>query len=264
MKLVDRNDLLDAIEEADLVLVGVGEEWGVSFDDMLKDAFFAEKFSMLPDDTQRNRFVPFLQREYLKEFRNDELKTAYANLFELVRNKNYYIISMNKDRYPMLMGFREDRMVYPCGGYIQMQCDDGCEDKLFATDNCDTIMDSVFGVNEFDSMKMHVCPVCGKELVFNNIEALKYIEGGYMTDWERYMKWLQGTVNKKLCLIELGVSMRFPSVIRWPFEKTTFYNQKAKFFRIHHSLSQAAENIGDRCFTSNENSVSYMANIFVS
>ena len=36
MKLDNKQILTDAVKEADLVLIGIGEEWGVTFDDMLK------------------------------------------------------------------------------------------------------------------------------------------------------------------------------------------------------------------------------------
>ena len=68
------------------------------------------------------------------------------------------------------------------------------------------------------------------------MEAMKYCEGGYLEQWEAYMKFLQKTINRKLCILELGVSMRFPGVIRNAFEKTAYYNQKAKMFRIHQRM----------------------------
>ena len=66
--------------------------------------------------------------------------------------------------------------------------------------------------------------------------------------WQIYNKWLQGTINKKLCILELGVGMRFPTVIRWPFEKVTYFNQKATLFRVHSKLYQITEEIKDRSF----------------
>ncbi len=264
MKLENEQILIDAIKDADLVLIGIGEEWGVSFEEMLKDVDFSKDFSKFETEEQRNSLVPILQREYLKEIHDPQLKAAYANLLELVKDKNYFLLSMNQDRYPALSGFNEERMVFPCGGYTRLQCDIGCTDELHDSAICDEIYQKIHEDMDIEGLAMPVCEKCGKELVFNNVKAVKYLEAGYLPTWERYMKWLQGTVNKKLCLVELGVSMRFPSVIRWPFEKTTFYNQKAKFFRIHHSLSQAAENIGDRCYTYDENSVAYMAKLFVS
>ena len=65
-------------------------------------------------------------------------------------------------------------------------------------------------------------------------------------NWQMYMKWLQGSVNKKLCVIEAGAGMSLPSVIRWPFEKTVYYNQKAFLYRIHHTFHQINHEIAER------------------
>lgn len=265
MKLDNRNVLTDAVKEADFLLLGIGEEWGISFDEMRKETFFESVYADLPEEEWKEKFVPVLQREYLKEWRSEDLKRAYDNLYQLVKDKNYFLLSMNKDRYPVMSGFKKDRCVFPCGGYEWFQCDLGCTEELM---EAGTVSDGIYQMlqveHDLSAIQMPVCPHCKKEMVYNNIEAAKYVEKGYLTDWERYMKWLQGTLNKKLCLLELGVSMRFPSVIRWPFEKTVYYNQKAKMFRIHHSLSQSMETIGDRCYSCGENSVVYMSNLFVS
>lgn len=265
MKLENKQVLIDAVENADLVLIGIGEEWGISFDEMLKEQSFAKNYGKLTDEEEKNRFVPLLQREYLKDIHNETLKNAYDNLLQLVKDKNYFLISMNKDRFPVMIGFKKEKCVFPCGGYEMLQCDHGCEEKLMdASSELDEIYQIMDQKKQASGLQMPLCPVCGKEMVFNNIEAVRYLEKGYLPAWEYYMKWLQGTVNKRLCLLELGVSLRFPSVIRWPFEKTTFYNQKAEMFRIHHSLSQTMENISDRCYSCSENSMTYLSNLFVS
>ena len=78
------------------------------------------------------------------------------------------------------------------------------------------------------------------------------------------MKFLQKTINRKLCILELGVSMRFPGVIRNAFEKTAYYNQKAKMFRIHQTLADVPQNMEQKVYAKYENSVAYIANLFVS
>lgn len=265
MKLNDKQILIDAVRDSEMVLIGVGEEWGVSFEQMMQETAFAENVSKLTDDDMKNRLVPVLQREYLKQIHEEKLQKAYDNLVRLIKDKNYFVVSMNKDRYPVLAGLKEEKCVFPCGGYDLFQCDAGCTDELTdASAWSDEIYERINCGKDPAEIFMPKCQKCGNDTVYNNIEAMKYVEAGYLPAWEYYRKWLQGTVNKKLCLIEMGVSLRFPSVIRWAFEKTAYYNQKAKMFRIHHSLSQPAENISGRCYSCDENSVAYMANLFVS
>lgn len=265
MKLEEKQILIDCARNADLLLVGIGEEWGVSFEEMLKEESFAKNYAKLIEEKDKEQFVPVLQREYLQKFHDEKLKKAYENLYELIEGKNYFLISMNKDRYPEIAGLNRKKCVFPCGGYEMFQCDMGCTDELIpAADVSEKIYQEINQAQTIGQLQMPLCPHCGNPMVYNNLETVKYLEQGYLSDWEYYMQWLQGTVNKRLCLIELGVSMKFPSVIRWPFEKTTYYNQKSKMFRIHHALSQSAEGIQDRCYSCMENSVDYMANLFVS
>lgn len=265
MKLEKNEEIIDFVKEADLVLIGIGEEWGISFDEMAKAPFFAGNLQKMGSEEERDGLVPYLQREYLKMCRNEKLSRAYKNLFSLSGDKDYFLVSMNKDRFPVEMGFKEDRCVFPCGNYKYLQCDKGCSGNLLdASDIAEHIYGQICRNKDFEKIKMPRCRSCGAALVFNNIEAEKYVEAGYLEAWDCYMKWLQKTVNRKLCILELGVGLRFPSVIRWPFEKTTFYNRKAQMFRIHRSLSQSAEKIQDRCYSREEDSVTYMANLFVS
>ena len=95
--------------------------------------------------------------------------------------------------------------------------------------------------------------------VYNNILCEQnYIEEGYQNQWEKYTKWLQTTLNKKLCILELGVELNLPGIIRWPFEKVAFYNQKASFFRINASLYQMTEELSDKGISIAMNAVYFL------
>ena len=74
------------------------------------------------------------------------------------------------------------------------------------------------------------------------------------------MKWLQGTLNKKVLILEIGVNMEYPSIIRWPFEKTAYLNQKANFIRINESLPQLTEELKDKGISINVNGIEWLFN----
>ena len=97
------------------------------------------------------------------------------------------------------------------------------------------------------------CTKCNKMMQPNVVNYDYYDETGYLEKWDRYTKWLQGTVNRKLCILELGVGLQYPTVIRWPNEKIVTYNNKAYMFRIHNKLSQLSEGIGERAKSVAEN-----------
>ena len=100
---------------------------------------------------------------------------------------------------------------------------------------------------------MKVCPNCKKMMQPNIVSYNYYDETGYLDKWSRYTKWLQGTVNKKLCILELGVGLAYPTVIRWPNEKIVTYNNNSFMFRVHDKLYQLSEGIGERAKSVAEN-----------
>ena len=108
---------------------------------------------------------------------------------------------------------------------------------------------------------MGTCPECGAPLVLNNIYAENYNENGYLDQWNLYRKWLQRTLNHRLLILELGVGMRFPTVIRWPFEKTAFFNQKAYFYRVNENLYQLTKELSGKGYGISKDAVAWLAQL---
>ena len=81
--------------------------------------------------------------------------------------------------------------------------------------------------------KERIVAPCGSDAAGNVVTDEEYDESMYLPQWEVYTKWLQNTLNHKLCILELGVGFAYPSVIRFPFEKIAYFNQKARLVRVH-------------------------------
>ncbi len=75
------------------------------------------------------------------------------------------------------------------------------------------------------------------------------VQCAHLPRWETYMKWLQGTLHRRLLVLELGVGLRYPQVIRFPFEKIVYLNQQAEFIRVHDKLFQLPEQISGRAIS---------------
>ena len=203
--------------------------------------------------------VPFLEKAYLEDEKEAETVQAYRNLHELVKDKNYFIVTTCIDGYIENAGFDLEKVVEPCGNYLKLQCSEKCTSELWDSESYIYEIKKKLEQSEaLKGMERPVCPHCGKPLVFNNIVNENYVEEGYLSQWETYTKWLQGTVNKKLCILELGVGMNLPNIIRWPFEKVAFYNQKASFFRINEKLYQLTEEIGEKGISIEGNARDYL------
>ncbi len=257
--------LFENIKEAELVLVGIGEEFEEDIPEMKEDLVFSQALHKIEEKKELMWMMPYVKRVYEDLHRTDKTEKAYKALEDLLEGKNYFIVSTRTDDYIYQTGLVKEKTVTPCGGYGFSHCVDGCQKKLYESDR--KTMENIYdcftkGIN-LDSVRRPLCPDCGKDLVFNSIEYAGYLEEGYLAQWDKYKKWLQGTVNKKLCILELGVGMRFPTVIRWPFEKVVFFNQKANIFRIHSKLYQLTEEIKDRGYKIEKKPMDFLINGFV-
>lgn len=228
--------IISKITEAEFILVGLGEEL-----DLIRQ--FKEDKCVLADADKS--LAPFFKKNMLDKMQHQN-KKIYENLAKCLKDKNYFIVSECLDGTIRNSTLNKKRIVEPCGNYERMQCSEKCTSDLY--DLPQEFLDRLKeNIQEEDINNMQpICPHCKKPLVFNNVEAENYVEEGYSEQWMLYKKWLQGTVNTNVCILELGVGMKYPTVIRWPFEKIAFFNQKAEMFRVHSRLYQMAEEIKDR------------------
>lgn len=255
--------LLEKIEDAQVVLIGIGEEFNEDFGDI---AGFPEIVSALEEvDTNQalEWVVPFLEKLYLEQNKNGKRIEAYQKLYELVKDKNYFVVTTCIDENIKKAGFDKGKIVEPCGNYEMLQCSEKCSSNLYPSKEFLQLVKQALadGVG-LDSLERLTCPECGRPLVFNNILCENnYVEEGYKPQWENYTKWLQLTLNKKLCVLELGVGMNLPNIIRWPFEKIAFYNQKSSFFRINGTLYQMTRDLNDKGISVEMNALDFLCDL---
>lgn len=240
--------LLKSIEEADKVLIGIGEEFQYDWSALVQDHRYQEIETEIEENKDHLWINPFLQKMILLRSLQDKWKTAYGNLRKMIEGKDYFILSLCMDDYVYGAGLDEERIVTPCGGFRKMQCDQNCSHELVEIPEAGyaEVMRYYRGEIPLESLKEPICANCGSALRFNQLGVTKYAEEGYLDSWNKYTRWLQTTVNRSLCVVELGVGMEYPAVVRFPFEKIVFYNQKARLYRIHSQLYQVGEKISGR------------------
>lgn len=252
--------LSEKIADADMVLVGIGEEFNEDFGDIGRFPHLMSALEEVDVDQTLEWIVPFLEHRFLTEHKDGRLVEAYRNLCELIKDKNYFVITTCIDENIKKAAFDRERLVEPCGNHEMLQCSEKCCGRLYPSGEfSDLVNQAIWDGVGLDSLEIPRCPVCGKPLAYNNILCEQnYVEDGYQGQWEKYTKWLQRTLNKKLCVLELGVELNLPNIIRWPFEKVAFYNQKASFFRINSSSYQMTEELGDKGISIGVNAVEFL------
>ena len=105
------------------------------------------------------------------------------------------------------------------------------------------------------------CKHCGERSVYNTLYSENYAEDGYRRQWDRYTKWLGGTRNKRLLLIELGCDNVSYDVIRHPFEKMAELNHKAIIYRVNKEDAKLPEKLAEKGFEISENAIDWLTNL---
>ena len=254
-------EVMEAVEEAQLLLVGIGTEWETPVDG-LREAPFSGPFLLQAGRAGGGPLEQYVHFHCLRRHPDPRRMAAYGKLERLLAGKNYFIVSLCRDDLIFESGLDADRIVTPCGGFRAFQCAGSCEgggEKGLLRD--EDAMESILRrIDEgtLDPEAFPRCPSCGKPLWFNQISSPDYREEGYLPQWNLYTKWLQGTLNRELCILELGAGMQFPQIIRFPFEKVAYFNRKARFFRIHSRLYQLTEELRGKGVSIAENSVDFL------
>ena len=255
-----QNFLTKKIDEAQVVLVGIGEEFNESFEDIGQYSLLMSALEEVDTNPTLEWIVPFLEKCYLEQHNVGSLVNAYKRLYNMIKDKDYFIVTTCIDGNIEKAGFDKERIVEPCGSYKWLQCSEKCTEDLTSPDDfVELVQQALLDGVGLDSLERPVCPLCKKPLVFNNVLCENnYAESGYKAQWDKYTNWLQKTLNKKICVIELGVEMGLPSIIRWPFEKVAYYNEKADFFRINEQLYHMTKELETKGISISENAVDFL------
>lgn len=254
-------EFLRQMEDADMVLIGIGEEFN-NIKKVRQDEKYNECRQKL-EQTVEEWLIPALNLYF--ESSNSDTLEVLQKFADLLEKKNYFVVSVSTNDLIRKVVWREKRLVMPCGGSELKQCINKCENSLtpVTDENRDAIKEYIIGLQNNTENRLDIgkCPVCGNPMVLNNIYVEKYDEEGYLDQWQLYTKWLQGTLNRKLLILELGVGMQCPSVIRWPFEKVAFFNQKASFWRVNENLYQLSEEIKEKGTSISQNAIDWLRDL---
>ena len=252
--------LKKALDEADAVVIGAGAGLSTSAGfvyngERFKKHFsdFAEKYGF--NDMYSGGFYPYQTPEEFWAYWSryifvnrytDAPKPVYNELFELVKDKDYFVITTNVDHCFQKAGFDKKRLFYTQGDYGLFQCSVPCHDKTY--ENEETVRRMV---EEQKDMRIPTelipkCPVCGKPMTMNLRSDDKFVEDeGWHEAAERYENFLR-TRKGKVLFLELGVGYNTPVIIKYPFWNMTAKNPDATYTCINYGEAVCPEDIKDR------------------
>lgn len=239
---VEIEEFRERLAQAEFLLVGLGEEFDAACE--LKDVKEFQRGRELLQNEGIHWLLPAWS-EYCSRRMGKDIIPALEKLAGMLEGKNYFIVSVSVNSAIEAVFGNNNRLVMPCGSVQIKQCERACEGEMVPVSQGDmAVLETLFqklwtgSFSPDDVRRIGSCRQCGSPMVFNNVYAGRYDETGYLEDWQRYTKWLQGTLNHRLLLLELGVSMGFPTVVRMPFERIVAYNQKAFLSRVNEKLWQ--------------------------
>lgn len=231
-------NIKNSINEADLVVVGLGEEWNIS-----PKAQEDPAYKRIQEDLKKFPQFRWILPYVYEKLTDEQLINAYKGLFSSLEGKNYYVVTTCVNR-SFISFVQNEKWVMPCGSDECMR-DEALSSSAEYTEfmhSLDAYVNGEITIEDIAFVKAEN----GEIVPFNTIYAPQYKEEGYLPKWTLYMNWLQGTMNRKTCLLELGAGLAFPSVFRFPFEKMTYFNRKATCFRVNKTLYQLAEEMAER------------------
>ena len=273
-KVIEFQEVLD---QTDTVLIGAGaglstaagfayggEPFRRYFVDFDEKYGFHDMYSggFYPFPTLEEHWAYWSRFVFLNRY-CDPPKPVYKNLLELVKDKDYFVLTTNVDHCFQKAGFDKHRLFYTQGDYGLWQCSKSCHNKTY--DNGDIIRQMVeaqgFQVTGQGMelltgtvSKMAVptelvphCPKCGAPMAMNLRADHTFVQDeGWYTAAGRYDDFVRRHKNTPVLYLELGVGMNTPGIIKYNFWRQVYQNPKANYICINKGQSYAPREIANR------------------
>ena len=270
--------LKNEIEAADAIVIGVGAGLstaagftysGERFEKYFFD--FAEKFGIR--DMYSGGFYPFPDAEtrwawwarhiYFNRY-VEAPKPVYRDLYELVKDKDYFVITTNVDHQFQTAGFDKNRLFYTQGDYGLFQSVNPQIQKTY--DNEDWVMkameaqgfvrneDGVFDVPADRKISMRIptelipkCPDDGSDMTMNLRSDDSFVEDeGWHRASAAYSDFLRRHEGLHVLFLEIGVGANTPVIIKYPFWQMTNDNENAVYACLNYNEACCPKQIEKR------------------
>ena len=193
----------------------------------------------------------------------DAPKPVYKNILNLVKDKDYFVLTTNVDHCFQKAGFDKTRLFYTQGDYGLFQSVNPAIRKTY--DNEEWVMKAmatqgfvkddsgVFEVPENGELQMRIpaglipkCPDDGSDVTMNLRSDDSFVEDeGWHTAAGRYENFLR-TRKGKILFLELGVGYNTPGIIKYPFWRMTADNPEAVYACVNLGDAECPREIRDQ------------------
>lgn len=273
MKQIEK--LKTELKTADAVIIGAGAGLSTSAGFVYNGERFKQYFSdfeikygfnnmysggFYPYNTMEEYWAYWSRYIYINRYMSAP-KPVYNNLYELVKDKDYFVLTTNVDHYFQKAGFDKHRLFYTQGDYGLFQCSQPCHMATYENYNIVRKMVEAQGyvIDENDRLllpkgitpKMTVptklvpyCSKCGKPMSMNLRSDNTFVEDeGWHCASERYTDFLRKHKNMKVLFLEIAVGFNTPTIIKYNFWHMTYEWKNAVYACLNYGEAYAPDEI---------------------
>lgn len=212
-----------------------GKRFKNNFDDFIKKYNFTDMYTagFYNFNTEEEKWGYWAKHMYVNNI-GMEPTNLYKKILDLVKDKEYFVITTNVDDQFYKTGFDINNIFTTQGSYKYIQCGKACHNKIYnATNLVKEMIKQTFDC-KIPTRLIPKCPVCGKNMEVNIRKDSYFVQDNNWYKQEyRYKKFIDHSINKNVLLLELGVGFNTPGIIRFPFEKMTYQNPNWKLVRVN-------------------------------
>lgn len=253
--------LKQAIAEAQCIFIGAGAGLSTAAGLTYSGERFNKYFSDFRDkygitDIYSGGFYPFESQEIFWAWWSRHIyvnrympipNDTYKKLLELVKDKDYFVLTTNVDHCFQKAGFDKARLFYTQGDYGLLQCSVPCHQKTYDNEEIVKKMYETQNDMKIPTELIPKCPVCGEPMTTNLRADNKFVEDeGWHEANERYEEFATKALEKKTLYLELGVGFNTPVIIKYPFWQWTYQNKNATYACVNMGEVNAPQEIKER------------------
>lgn len=249
-------DAKDIINNADYILIGAGsglstaaglrydgEDFRREFKPWIEKYGITDLYSssFYPFGTKEERWAYWAKHVWFTRYRIDGTP-LYKELLNLVKGKDYFVITTNVDAQFQKSGFDPDRIFSTQGDYAFFQDATGEDKHLYY--NKVKVMQMLANTKDCripTSMVPHD-PINGHDMSVNLRCDDTFVEDD---NWhrmlDRYESFVRKAYNKKLVLLEFGIGFNTPVIIRFPFEQMAMQFPDTTLIRFNKDYPQLTQ-----------------------
>ncbi|MBQ6077813.1 MAG: Sir2 silent information regulator family NAD-dependent deacetylase [Clostridia bacterium] len=254
------------IADADAILIGAGaglstaagftydgERFQKYFSDFIEKYHFRDMYSggFYPFATQEERWAYWSRYIFINRYM-DTPKPLYRTLLQLVKDKEYFVLTTNVDHCFQKAGIDKKRLFYTQGDFGLWQCSVPCHRRTY--DNEDVVLKMVEQQKDMriPSELVPFCPKCGAPMRMNLRNDNTFVEDyGWHEAASRYVDFADAHKDERLLLLELGVGANTPAIIKYPFWRLTYRHPNTTYVCINFGEAECPKEIEDRAILVN-------------